>query len=412
MIKHLLNNRIAFWVIIFHILLGTLSATSNTVIIGWFFIVILFETPNIIDRNKLNIKLNNAIVYLVSLEVLARMAKTSPFIPYEVSKYVMCALFLYGICLNYNKGYIGLLLLALILPAAFYDQSEAVSNELLIFNIMGPIDLALGVIYFKGQVINKEQLFNLIKLALYPAISVLAFAFIRTPDYDEIDFSLSANFDTTGGFGSNQVSTVLGLGLFLTFLLWICGKIISKNKLFDMVIMMGFVLQGLLTFSRGGMIGGAVAILTLLFLMTFSGTRLSATNKINLPRVGLYLIPAMILGLLVFQFVDSLTGNNLSLRYKGETAGTLAGSKELDLNTFTTNRYEIFLGDVELWKDNVLLGVGAGASKALRPTTEEVPTAAHVELSRLLAEHGLMGLLFFLILLIFPFSSGNKIKTL
>jgi O-antigen ligase len=98
------------------------------------------------------------------------------------------------------------------------------------------------------------------------------------------------------------------------------------------------------------------------------------------------------------------------LRYKGETAGTIAGSKELDINTFTTNRYQIFLGDVELWRENFLLGVGAGASKELRPTTEEVPTAAHVELSRLLAEHGLFGLFFFLTILVFPFLiiSQNK----
>ncbi len=389
--------------IIFHILLGTLSASSNVIIIGWFFIVLASETTDIVgNRIKINVKLNNLIVYLVSLEVLARMAKTSPFIPYEVSKYVLCALFLYGIFLNFNKGYIGILLLALILPAAFYDQSETVNGELLVFNLLGPVDLALGVIYFRGQVINKNQLFNLIKLALYPTISVLSFAFVRTPDYDEIDFSLSANFDTTGGFGSNQVSTALGLGLFLIFLLWVSGKNISKNKILDITIMMGFVLQGLLTFSRGGMIGGAVAILTVLFLITFSGASLSGANKINLPKVGLYIIPVIVLGLLVFQFVDSITGNNLSLRYKGETAGTLAGSKELDLNTFTTNRYEIFLGDIELWKENLMFGVGAGGSKALRPTTEEVPTAAHVELSRLLAEHGLLGLLFFFIILTFP----------
>lgn len=294
-------------------------------------------------------------------------------------------------------------MLAFILPAAFYDQSETVTTDERIFNIMGPIDLALGVIYFRGQIISRAQLFNLLKLALLPSISVLAFAFVRTPDYDTIDFNLSANFDTSGGFGSNQVATVLGLGLFLSFTLWILNSTLSGNKIMDITVMMGFVLQGLLTFSRGGMIGGALAILTLLFLISFSGISVSGNNKINLPRMSIYLTPILILGLLVFQFVDSITGNNLSLRYKGETAGTLAGSKELDLNTFTTNRYEIFLGDLQLWQENFLLGVGAGASKELRPTTEEVPTAAHVELSRLLAEHGLFGLLFFLTLLGFPF---------
>lgn len=403
MIKHLLNNKFALYAMVAHILLGLLSATSNFVMIGWFFLVLLSEVDNLIgSRKSINVKLNNLIVYLVSLEVVSRMAQTSPLIPYEMGKYVLCALFLYGIFLNYNKGYIGIILLVLILPAALYDQSESVSSELLIFNIMGPVDLALGVIYFARQVINQRQLFNMIKLALYPTVSVLSFAFVRTPNYEDIDFSLSANFDTSGGFGSNQVSTSLGLGLYLIFLLWIFGRTISKNKILDIVVMMGFVLQGLLTFSRGGMIGSAIAILSVLFFITVSGVGFSPTNNVKLPKIGLYIIPVVVLGLFVFQFVDDLTGNNLSLRYKGETAGTIAGSKELDINTFTTNRYDIFMGDVELWQENIILGVGAGASKTLRPTTEDVPTAAHVELSRLLAEHGLLGLCFFLIILTFP----------
>lgn len=411
MIKKLLNNRFSLYSVLLHVALGVFSASSTSVLFAFFFGVLAIEIPTILTGQKgLNVRLNYLLVYMSSFEILARMARTSPIIPYEMSKYILCALFLYGIFSQYNKGYIGLILLAFILPAAFYDQTGSVTTDERIFNIMGPVDLALGVIYFKGQIINRTQLFNLIKLALLPTISVLAFAFVRTPDYDSIDFNLSANFDTSGGFGSNQVSTILGLGLLLSFMLWITKSSLSGNKILDIIVMMGFVLQGLLTFSRGGMIGGALGILTFLFLISLSGVTQNTKNSISLPKITIYLIPILVLGLFVFQFVDSITGNNLSLRYKGETAGTIAGSKELDINTFTTNRYQIFLGDVELWRENFVLGVGVGASKELRPTTEEVPTAAHVELSRLLAEHGLFGLFFFLTLLVFPFLiiSQNK----
>lgn len=412
MIKQILNNRYSFHWTVFHILLGVLSAMNKFAVIGWFFFVIASEVDNLIGNNyKVNIKLNNVIIYLCAFEVWARMAKCSPFIPYELTKYMLTALFLYGILLRYNRGLIGWLMVVLILPAMFYNLSDNDSNlESLLFNAGGPINLALGVVYFKDQEINQQQLFNLIKLGLLPLISALVFAFVRTPDYDTIDFSLSANFDTSGGFGSNQVSTILGLGLLLSFMLWITKSSLSGNKILDIIVMMGFVLQGLLTFSRGGMIGGALGILTFLFLISLSGVTQNTKNSISLPKITIYLIPILVLGLFVFQFVDSITGNNLSLRYKGETAGTIAGSKELDINTFTTNRYQIFLGDVELWRENFLLGVGAGASKELRPTTEEVPTAAHVELSRLLAEHGLFGLFFFLTILVFPFLiiSQNK----
>jgi hypothetical protein len=381
-------------------------------VIGWFFFVIASEVDNLIGNNyKVNIKLNNVIIYLCAFEVWARMAKCSPFIPYELTKYMLTALFLYGILLRYNRGLIGWLMVVLILPAMFYNLSDNDSNlESLLFNAGGPINLALGVVYFKDQEINQQQLFNLIKLGLLPLISALVFAFVRTPDYDTIDFSLSANFDTSGGFGSNQVSTILGLGLFFMFLLWLTGKVITGYRFLDAGLIMGFAFQGLLTFSRGGMFGSAIAILVVLFFITLSGDSVSSSHKINLPKIGLYIIPLILLGLIVFQVANTLTGNNLSLRYRGETAGTIAGSKELDINTFTTNRYQIFLGDVELWRENFLLGVGVGASKELRPTTEEVPTAAHVELSRLLAEHGLFGLFFFLTLLVFPFLiiSQNK----
>jgi hypothetical protein len=381
-------------------------------VIGWFFFVIASEVDNLIGNNyKVNIKLNNVIIYLCAFEVWARMAKCSPFIPYELTKYMLTALFLYGILLRYNRGLIGWLMVVLILPAMFYNLSDNDSNlESLLFNAGGPINLALGVVYFKDQEINQQQLFNLIKLGLLPLISALVFAFVRTPDYDTIDFSLSANFDTSGGFGSNQVSTILGLGLFFMFLLWLTGKVITGYRFLDAGLIMGFAFQGLLTFSRGGMFGSAIAILVVLFFITLSGDSVSSSHKINLPKIGLYIIPLILLGLIVFQVANTLTGNNLSLRYRGETAGTIAGSKELDINTFTTNRYQIFLGDVELWRENFLLGVGVGASKELRPTTEEVPTAAHVELSRLLAEHGLFGLFFFLTILVFPFLiiSQNK----
>ncbi|WP_332910234.1 hypothetical protein [Algoriphagus boritolerans] len=49
---------------------------------------------------------------------------------------------------------------------------------------------------------------------LYPILSVLVYTIIKTPDLDSVEFSLGANFATAGGFGSNQVSTILGLGVF------------------------------------------------------------------------------------------------------------------------------------------------------------------------------------------------------
>lgn len=405
MLKKLLNSDNSLFTVAFHLGLGLFSAQSKYVFIVWFFIILISEIPNLLNpKGRLNVHLNQLIMYIVSFEILARMVKAAPIIPHEMSKYLLFFLFIFGILQGYNKGLIGIFLLGLLIPALFYDLSGETNMNSIIFNSIGSIDLALGVIYFKGQHITQKQLMDLIKLGLYPLLATLAYTVIRTPDFDDIDFGLSANFATSGGFGSNQVSTAFGLGLLFIFILWISGKVISNYRTIDSALILLFVFRGFLTFSRGGMLGAGVAILVILFLLTLPGNRVKGTIKLSLPKITLYAIPIIILGLTIFQIANDITGNNLLLRYKGETAGTQAGMKEVDLNTLTTNRYNIFMGDIELWQDHFILGVGVGASQFLRGGDLEEATAAHIELSRLLAEHGLLGLLFFILLLSLPFS--------
>lgn len=404
MIKKLLNPDNSLFAVGFHLALGALSTQSKFIFIAWFFIVLISEIPNLMNpQGRLNVILNRVMVYIVSFEILARMVKATPFVPQEMSKYMLFALFTYGILRGYNKGIIGVFLLLLLIPSLFYDYSGEVNTNNIIFNLIGPIDLALGVIYFKGQHINQKQLIDLIKLGLYPLMATLAFTIIRTPDFDEITFALGSNHSTSGGFGSNQVSTVFGLGLLLIFILWIADKVITGYRTLDSALILLFVFRGFLTFSRGGMLGAGIAILIILFLLTLPGNRVKGTIKLSLPKITLYAIPIIILGLIVFQIANNLTGNNLLLRYKGETAGTQAGMKEVDLNTLTSNRYNIFMGDIDLWQQHFNFGVGAGASQYLREGELEEDTAAHIEFSRLVAEHGVLGLIFFVTLLFLPF---------
>jgi O-antigen ligase len=105
-----------------------------------------------------------------------------------------------------------------------------------------------------------------------------------------------------------------------------------------------------------------------------------------------------------------ITGGNLLLRYMGETAGTLAGIKDKDLNQITTNRLTIFTSDLELFTENPIFGVGAAASKYQRSML--AGEVAHVELSRLLAEHGIFafGIIIGLFYVFFTNLSGVKNK--
>ncbi|MFM1963022.1 MAG: hypothetical protein RLZZ172_1867, partial [Bacteroidota bacterium] len=290
----------------------------------------------------------------------------------------------------------------------FFDLSNEVSNyQYYVFNILGPVNTSLAIVYFRGINLTLQNFQSILFLLICPILSVLLFAFIKTPNYDDINFRLSANFVTSGGFGSNQVSTVLGLGMFLVFIFWFYKWNLSGNKSLDLILFFGFVFQGLMTFSRGGILTGFLSIVSLIFINLFFGNSKnlisSSINKLkNVFLIFLFL-------LLAFFIVNNLSDGMLFLRYQGETDGTIGGYKEQSLNNLTSNRFDIFIGDLKLWLDHPLFGVGVGASKFMRE--EVTDTVAHVELSRLLAEHGIFGLVYFLILLMAPYKSIIREKS-
>lgn len=336
-----------------------------------------------------------ALIYLSGLELLARMTKTSPLVPYEISKYIMTFLLLLGIILKPIKPSKGWWMLLFILPAMFYDFSgEAKGYMPIVFNLFGPIDVALAIIYFSQIRIDNEDLRKYMRLLFWVLMAPLLFAILKTPSYDEIEFTLSANFNTSGGFGSNQVSSAFGLGFFLLFASWIQNWNLSGKRLLDGLLMILFLFQGIMTFSRGGVIGGFLGVILVILFIFKSSSKLEMKNNLKIVK---YVVLFSIVGYLAFAIANGITGGMIANRYKGETIGTLSGYKEQTFNNMTSNRFDIFIGDLELWIENPISGVGVGGSRYLRGRVEGV--IAHVELSRLVAEHGILGGGYFLILI-------------
>lgn len=396
MVKSLLYHKKPFFWFIFHIGLGVISAFSPFPLVAYFYAFLLFSIPLFFKKQQIDSSLSYLIVYLSSFEIIGRMAKVSPFIPYELGKYLMMVFLIFGILKGNNRGLIGFFLLLLLIPALFYDLSGKVTEVDIRFNLFGAFNLGLSIWYFSEQKFTPQGLHQIIVLLLLPLISALAFTVFKTPDLGSIEFNLGANFSTTGGFGSNQVSTAFGLGLMLSFYLWLNKVSISGYRWLDLVLVILFTFQGLLSFSRGGMIGGAIGIVVILFFMNKISK--NSIAYLHFKQVKRYFLPVIIfLGFSVVM-ANRVTGGNLLLRYLGETPGTLAGAKEKTLNTITSNRFDIFLSDFELVEDFGLLGVGAGASRYLRK--EHNGVAAHVEMSRLIGEHGVFGLIFILLVII------------
>lgn len=394
MIKRIIVSYNYFFWTIFHVLLGIVSALSPFGLIFWFYLV-AGSSITMILRVKSIFPFIVFITYLTSFELLARMSQTSPFIPYELGKYLLCLMLIFGIFKYGVKNYLGLILVLLLIPAIFFDLSGKVNRQELLFNLLGPVNVGLAVWFFYRKTITKLQFIKLLRISLFPLISVLSSSIFKTPSLDNIEFSLGANFATSGGGGTNQVATLLGVGIFICFVFLINKWKITGYRITDFFLFFLFGFQGLLTFSRGGIIGGVLGILIILFFVLFSSD--SVKRRYKLPKLGKIIVLAAILLTITFQIADNLTGGLLGLRYLGETEGTLAGTKEKSIDSITTGRFNIFREDIDIWLDNFVFGVGAGASSFMREDSQFYLT--HVELSRLLSEHGLFGLIYFILLM-------------
>jgi len=397
MIKQLvLNKNPTFW-LIFHVLLGVVSTITPWVLILWFYFVLISSLPEVFSKPKVNYGLSFLLIYLVTFEVFARMVQTSPWIAYEQSKYITFLLTIFGILNGYNKGKLGLLLVFLLLPGLLYDFSGRVTYLYLIFDVLGPINIGLCVMFFYRQRFTAKGFISIIRLMVYPIVSALFFTFIKTPDFDSIEFELGANFETTGGFGSNQVSILFGLGMFLMFLFIVFKWRFSNNFWVDSFFLLGFAFQGLLSFSRGGVIGGILAILIVIYILKKSKV---SGGKVftNIPKIGKYLMPALFILMLSFYVVNSISGGLLLLRYSGETVGTMAGAKDKSIDTFTSSRALIAKEDLELFLNYPMLGTGGASSRYMREKT--AGTSPHIEFSRLMAEHGLFGIIYIIVVAI------------
>jgi hypothetical protein len=392
MIRNLVENKLpALW-LVWHIILGIVSALTPYPLIAWIYLVLSLSLIKIL-KSKDFFFLIAITSYLVSLELISRMADASPYIPYELGKYLLSFFLIIAVFKGYRKGFAGLAMFLLLIVSVFFDESGQGNLKNLIFNLFGPANVALAIIVFKKQEIKKDDFIRILRLLLYPLISVLAFTIIKTPDLDTIEFKLGANFETAGGFGSNQVSTALGLGTFLAFIFWRYKWNFSGLRWLDLIIFVGFAFRGLLTFSRGGMMGGALGIIIVMLFNKEGGYRIY-----NPAKLIMGIIPVLLVVFLTFRYADKITGGKLLLRYQGETSGTLGGTKQKTLNTYTSNRLEIFQEDLNLFKEHPLLGVGVGASRYMRETSTGY--LSHVEMSRLLAEHGIPGLIYIIILFI------------
>lgn len=357
------------------------------------FIIPAFGLYYIIKTKNRNNEVLLVCAYLVGVEVFLRMTGgnfNNEYVKFNLIFFIFVGMVYSSFSSSsFVYWFFLILLIPCILVTASADGVDIDVKKLLFFNLSGPVCLAICSIYMYSRRIQFSQLQNIISLMGLPIVTTIVYLFLYNPSVKDVVTSTQSNFDTSGGFGPNQVSTILGLGIFIFF-----TQFILFSKSVKHIILNGFLLlfvsyRGIVTFSRGGVITGVVMILCLLFfLYQFS-------NAKGKGKFSLVIILTGLIGMGIWTYSSVQTGGLIEKRYANKDA--LGRVKKSALS----GREEIMDSEIKLFLDNPILGVGAGMGKEIRKESGVV-IASHNEITRMLAEHGMFGIFALLILLITP----------
>ncbi|MBS7255494.1 O-antigen ligase family protein [Flavobacterium branchiicola] len=348
-------------------------------------------------RNK---NRNNEVIlvsaYLVGVEVFLRM--TGGNFNNEYIKFLVIFFMLIGMVYsNFSKralifGFFLLLLIPGILVTSAVENFNLDIKKAIIFNLSGPICLAVASMYMLKKRLTFLNLQNVLITMGLPIVTTVTYLFLFNPSVKDVVRGTTSNFATSGGFGPNQVSTILGLGMFIFFTQLILFSKSKKEIVLNGVLLIFISYRAVVTFSRGGVITGVAMILLLLFLLyCFSNSK--GKSKISFVAVLSGLIAIGVWGYSSLQ-----TRGLIEKRYANQDAKGRVKKDRLG------GREAIIGSDLDAFLSNPVLGIGPGLGKEMRKETLGSATAAHSEISRMLSEHGLFGIFGLLILLITPFT--------
>jgi O-antigen ligase len=335
--------------------------------------------------------------YITGAEVLWRMTGTPIF--WEFGKYAAVAIFLVSIVVRrrLKAPVLPLLYFALLLPSIVLvagSMSFETARQQLSFNLSGPLALMVSAWFFSGIELSRHKILKLFSALIGPVVGVASLALFSTLTAQELHFTTRSNFITSAGFGPNQVSAILGLGALMAYLYVLDRRVSFSIRVLTLVIIIVFAAQSALTFSRGGLyiaIGSALA--GSLFLVRSSRTRIKlVVVAAILSTIGYYV---------VLPRLDAFSQGKLAARFQ---------------NTTPTGRDWLAAAELKAWQENPIFGLGPGGAESYRhdrlTRSGVYQVASHTEYTRLLAEHGILGLNALLLLLMAGVRSLGRANTI
>ena len=345
------------------------------------------------SKNKHNEALLMA-AYAVSAEIMLRM--TGGTFLNEYGKYlVMLFLFLGMLFSGFSRNalvywlFLFFLVPSVVLSTVTLDITTDVKKAI-VFNISGPVCLGISAIYCYKRELTFQRLLGIITAFSLPLLCLVTYLYFYTPNIQDVVTGTQSNFETSGGFGPNQVSTILGLGIFIFFVQLMLNSSNGLLQIINGALVMVFAFRGLVTFSRGGIYTGVAMVLLLLAILYFQA------NFQTKPKIAGIILLSFLATLAVWSYSSIKTNGLLNKRYANQDA------KGREKESQLTGREILIESELKMFYENPILGVGVGKNKELRASETGIQSASHNEMSRMLAEHGTLGIVGLLILVITP----------
>lgn len=330
--------------------------------------------------------------YLAGADVLWRMTGAHLF--WEFGKYaaiILLALVYWQRRRGGGLAKLAVLYFLLLMPSvpltiAGYGFSFGLRSTLA-FILAGHAVLAMAVIAF--STLSPEPPPRPAQILMWmsmPAFSIFALALKSTLGASSLQFGNYANVTTSGGYGPNQVSSVLSLGVLTLILLALNMKGVTRWGLLGLAA--ALQAQSLLTFSRGGTFNLVVALALL-------GVHYLRDRRLRGALLAVAVAASTVIVFVVLPRLSLLTAGGLERRFS---------------STDTTGRRSLAESDLQVFQDNWLLGVGPGMAQRVRETFRGL--APHTEFSRLLSEHGIFGASSLLVLGVIALLAYRRAPTL
>jgi len=383
-----------FQIILFHAVLGFLVYLFPFAAKIYGYAIFIGGILYVMKKQNKNNEALIAAAYVVGSEVFLRMTGGNPL--YEISKYgvmlfVFMGMYYSGFSKSATPYWIFLLLLvpSIVLTTFVLNFGTNIKNAIA-FNISGPVCLGVASIYTFRRKISLVHMNSILLSMGLPIVTCMVYLTFYTPNIRDVITSTQSTSETSGGFGPNQVATILGLGMFIFFSRTILESRTKFMLALNLIVAINISYRGMVTFSRGGMITGFLMILLLLLFLYYKS---NFTGRVKLNYVIVFIGVAMFA---VWTYTSYQTSGLIDKRYANQDAkGRVKESK-------FTGREDVALGEINAFLNNPIFGVGVGKGVEVRKAETGDGTLSHDEITRMLAEHGSLGIVALLLLFFTP----------